>query len=157
MTITTEVRILWPVPAVALLDHVTRVAGGDPATVARTAEPGYIWNHAGQGLMTLAWVHWSEKPHTGYEPEDEDDDAWPEPPALVRLAIDNPYGRADGPSGRQVQAHTILPAVVEWLDAQGVPRDAWWWQDESAGTYHPGTVDVRLLDDDTTPREAWQP
>lgn len=160
MTLTTQVRINYPVPAEQLLDHVTRVAGGDPATVARRCHaPGdayewgggvhdefSIWNKAGQGLRTLAGVKWSENVN---EP------GWPMPPALVVLSIDNPYGTALE-SGRSVQANEILPAVVEWLDDHGVPRTAWWWEDETGGTYHPGTEDVAKLNT-SEPREEWRP
>ena len=146
MTLTTEVRINYPVPAKALLDHVTRVAGGDPDTIVRGSEPGSMSNRAGQGLKTLAWVNWSEEP-------DEGDPEWPCPPALVVLSIDNPYGFG-GETGRAVQANEILPRVVEWLDDRGVPRESWWWEDETAGTYHPGSVDVALLNADGD-RETW--
>lgn len=144
MTITTEVRINWPVPAVALLDHVTRVAGGDPTAVRRRSTATSVANELGQGLRTLADVWFSELPDNG--------DA---PPAHVILTIDNPYG-FKSPTGIEVQAREILPAVVEWLDAQGVPRDRWWWEDESRGTYHPGTCDVALLLSDE-PRPMWLP
>lgn len=71
MTLTTEVRIAWPVAAERLLDHVTTVAGGDPATVKQDRlAPGDPWypgstlladrheirNRAGHGLLTLASV-----------------------------------------------------------------------------------------------------
>lgn len=149
VTITTEVRVNWPVPAKRLLDHVTRTAGGDPATVRRREKSHSLSNHAGQGLRTLAGVRWSESP-------DEGEEDWPAPPALVVLWIDNPYGEVRPPSGRDVQAFEILPAVVAWLDEQGVPRDRWHWEDESAGTFHPGTCDVGLL---ATPgeRSTWTP
>ncbi len=154
MTITTEVRINWPVPAVALLDHVTRVAGGDPATVRRRVETvgtgGTAMNVGGQGLRTLAWIRWAETPDTGEE-------SWLAPEAMVVLTLDNPYGF--GPpqnTGRWVQANEILPAVVEWLDNRGVPRDRWWWEDETAGTFHPGTTLVQYLVTDD-PRETWTP
>jgi hypothetical protein len=154
MTLTTEVRINWPVPAVKLLDHVTAMAGGDPATVARRVSDTSVYNHAGQGLRTLAGIRWMEQPETDLGEPD-----WPHPcpPALVVLSLDNPYGYGeDEHRGRWVQANDILPAVVEWLDEQGVPRDQWWWEDETAGTYHPGTIDVRYLDS-TDERETWQP
>lgn len=170
MTLTTQVRINWPVPAVRLLDHVTVVAGGDPATVQRRVaapgEPYYpggvsvarrhtVRNRAAQGLMTLAYVEWGEQPETNAGDEDE---PWPVPPALVILSIDNPYGFGpDEDRGRWVQANRILPAVAEWLDDQGVPRDRWWWEDETAGTFHPGTSDVRLLDGPEDQREVWAP
>lgn len=168
MTLTTQVRINWPVPAVKLLDHVTTVAGGDPATVRRehrrTGEPFYegstlvrtrelVRNCVGQGLKTLALVTWAEHPET-----DRGDDEYsiPVPPALVVLSIDNPYGFGHEDRGRWVQANLILPAVADWLDEQGVPRDAWWWDDETAGTFHPGTTDVRYLDTNDE-REVWAP
>jgi len=37
MTLTTEVRIAWPVPPLDLLNVATVAAGGDPATVGRTS------------------------------------------------------------------------------------------------------------------------
>lgn len=169
MTLTTQVRINWPVPAVKLLDHVTVVAGGDPATIARKrhrpGEPYYegstliyeregVRNQIGQGLKTLASIEWSEQQET-----DRGDEDYPEPcpPALVVLSIDNPYGfPPDESRGRWVQANLILPAVVEWLDDQGAPRDCWWWEDETAGTFHPGTTDVRFLDT-ADEREVWRP
>lgn len=160
MTLTTQVRIDWPVAAVALLDHVTTVADGDPATVARRShapgDPSWgdethtchgVSNVAGQGLRTLASVRWGENQDVGY-------DDWPQPPALVVLTIDNPYGFATE-TGRNVQATKILPAVRDWLDGFGVPRDRWWWEDETAGTFHPGTTDVSALDDPTVERETW--
>lgn len=144
MTITTEVRINWPVPAIKLLDHVTRVAGGDPAKVRRNTDVNWCYNRPAQGLRTLAGVTWSERPMSVIE---FDDDYRAEyPPALVVLSIDNPYGY--GPpenTGRWVQAFEILPKIVEWLDDQGVPRECWWWEDECAGEYYPGTVDVAQL------------
>lgn len=153
MTITTEVRIAWPVPAEQLLDHVTVVAGGDPKTVHRIttgSEDGGPWiaNRAAQGLATLASVRWSEQLMVNGD--------YPNPPSLVVLSIDNPYGFGEENRGRWVQANMILPAVVEWLDDQGVPRDAWWWEDETAGTWHPGTVDVHFLDTDDE-RTEWEP
>jgi hypothetical protein len=168
MTLTTQVRINWPVPAVKLLDHVTLVAEGDPRTVERRSHgpgdpywEGSTFNHqrhgvrnrAGQGLMTLASIEWGEHPET-----DAGDDEYPipVPPALVVLSIDNPYGFGHEDRGRWVQANRILPAVVEWLDGQGVPRDQWWWEDETAGTFHPGTTDVRFLDTKDE-REVWTP
>jgi hypothetical protein len=153
MTLTTEVRIDWPVPAIRLLDHVTAVAGGDPATVARHVEDGHVWNRAGQGLRTLAGVRFSERPDYGY---DDGEYRSPAPRALVILTLDNPYGYGVENTGRYVQANEILPAVVEWLDDHGVPRDRWWWEDETAGTYHPGTTSVRYLNTDDL-REVWEP
>lgn len=151
MTITTEVRINWPVPAVALLDHVTRAAGGDPINVLRNVEDRSgrheVWNRPMQGLRTWAWVRFAETPDSG-------DDFLPRPKAMVVLSIDNPYGGLRSPSGREIQANEILPAVVEWLDEQGVPRDRWWWEDETAGTFHPGTTPVQYLATDD-PRETW--
>jgi hypothetical protein len=154
MTLTTDVRINWPVAAERLLDHVTTVAGGDPKTIARGAV-GYvdnavgIRNLAGQGLRTLALVYWSEQQMT----RETWLDGRPEPPAVVVLSIDNPYGTA-AESGRSVHANEILPAVAEWLDAEGVPRTAWWWNDETADTWHPGTFDVRNLNTNE-PRPVW--
>lgn len=160
MTITTDVRINYPVDAIGLLDHVTRVAGGDPATIKRktiaAGEEFYgsadshhrTWNQAGQGLRTLASVAYSEHGVTTYDGEC--------PPALVIIDVDNPYGF--GPpenTGCWVQAYEILPAIVEWLDDQSVPRDAWWWEDESAGTWHPGTTPVQALYDSDIERETW--
>lgn len=150
MTLTTEVRINHPVNPIRLLDQVTVTAGGDPATVRRRVEHDHALNAAAQGLRTLAMVKWSECVDEGY------DDEAPAPPAVVILSIDNPYGRFDGRSGREIQAFEILPAVAAWLDDEGVPRESWWWEDETAGTYHPGTFDVRHLADDE-PRPTWEP
>ena len=75
---------------------------------------------------------------------------------VVILSIDNPYGFGDDENrGRWWQANKILPEVVAWLDERQVPRECWWWADETAGTFHPGTCDVRLLDSDE-PREVWK-
>lgn len=162
MTLTTSVRINWPVPAVSLLDTVTTAAGGDPATVRRfivaPGEPCWsgsplladrhrVANLADQGLATLASVQWAEGPVFDHEDQ---------PPALVVLTIDNPYGDGRGPTGGEVQASRILPAVVDWLDRHGVPRDAWWWNRESWGTWHPGTVEVERLND-SGEIETWRP
>lgn len=162
MTITTDVRINYPINAKGLLDHVTRFAGGDPATAVRTewrvGDPDWgdrihstngIRNHAGQGFITLADVNWSE---CGLPSDPE----WPSPPAVVCLSIDNPYGY--GPpenTGHWLQAYEILPAVVAFLDQAGVPRTEWHWEDESNGTWHPGTTPVTALYDETIVRETW--
>jgi hypothetical protein len=154
MTLTTEVRINWPVPAMKLLDHITEIAGGDPDSIARRVTVNGAYNRAGQGLMTLAGIRWMEQPETDVG---EVDEPWPVPPALVVLHVDNPYGYGDDEHrGRWVQANRVLPAVVEWLDQQGVPRTSWWWEDETAGTYHPGTEPVSKLDSGDE-RETWQP
>src|SRR5262245_45697356 len=143
MTLTTHVRINWPVPAVALLDAATIAAGGDPTTVERDEEhPSPIWNMSwvrnrpSQGLDAFLHVRWSEKP-------DQGDEEVPEPPALVVLTIDTPEAARGRPTtGRELIAFQILPAVRDWLDAHHVPRTAWWWDDEYQGTYHPATTDV---------------
>lgn len=148
MTLDTEVRINWPVPFKELLDHVTRVAGGSPDAVVRCETQVSIYNGPGQGLKTLAGVRWSESP-------DDDYGDYPAPPALVILDLNNPYGFGEPENtGRWVQANQILPQVVEWLDEQNVPRTAWCWQDETAGTWHPGTTPVRALWDQSIPREV---
>lgn len=158
MSLTTEVRIHWPVSPTALLDHVTKVAGGDPATIERMDSlydwPGKgpdheLWNAPDQGLSTWAAVAWSID---GPVRNDSDDERV-HPPALLVLRLDNV-----GPDQVQLQAEVLLPAVAEWLDAQGVPRDHWWWEDEGMGTWHPGTTDVRLLDSrERHLRQTWTP
>jgi hypothetical protein len=134
MTLTTRVRINWPVPAVALLDAVTLAANGDPATVERDEEhPSPIWNMSwvrnrpGQGLDAYIHVRWSEQPDVG-------DEEPTEPPALVVLTIDTPEPRRGRPfTGEQLLALQLLPAVRDWLDDNHVPRTAWWWEDERNG------------------------
>lgn len=146
MTLTTQVRINHPVPAGRLLDVVTVAAGGDPATVGRWTEVGEVANEPAQGLETWARVRWAEQPDVGYED-------YPMPPALVVLTLDNTWSW-EPPSAEAVQAG-ILEVVADWLDGQGVPRSSWWWwEDECAGTFHPGTTDVRLLAE-LGEREVW--
>lgn len=158
MTLTTTVRINWPVPAQKLLDDMTVFCGGNLVAVKRSVlragekhpfwkeviERDEIRNQIAQGLDSLLSVTWGEEPDTGY-------DDCPMPPALVTLSMDNPYSSSVGgyENAALVHAHHLLPQVVKWLDEQGVPRDAWWWEDEGWGTFYPGTVDVRLLCDPT--------
>ena len=151
MTFTAHVRVNWPVPAVQLLDAATHAAGGDPATVERHEEhPSPIWNTSWvtnkphQGLLAYLHVRWGEQPDHG-------DAGHPEPPALVILTIDTPE------TAKAAIADAILPAVRDWLDDQGVPRTTWWWDDEKAGTRHPGATDVAAIADPTLHRDTWNP
>jgi hypothetical protein len=156
MTLTTEVRINWPVPAVRLLDVATMAAGGDPAAVERDEDhPSPVWNMSwvrnrpDQGLAAYLHVRWTEQPDEGMAD-------CPEPPALVILVIDTPEGtRGRSRTGQQVTAEVIVPPVREWLDSLDVPRRCWWWEDELKGSFHPGSTDIAALCDPAHPRETW--
>lgn len=146
MTLTTQVRINHPVSAEQLLDVVTVAAGGVPSEVVRWREPGEVGNLPAQCLATWARVRFSERSDVGYDEQ-------PMPPALVVLSIDNTW--ASWPSAYELQVG-VLRSVVAWLDEVGVPRSSWWWEDECAGSFHPGSVDVGLLLE-AGERETWAP
>jgi hypothetical protein len=59
------------------------------------------------------------------------------------------------PLGEDDDGFVSVGAVAAWLDAHGVARSEWWWEDESNGTWHPGTTDSARLWDDG-PRETWR-
>jgi hypothetical protein len=104
MTLTTAIRINHPVNPLALLDHVTMLVGGNPATAKRIPpkldddpwdRPGVkTWrNEIGQGFQALAWVTFGvDGPIPQDEPDEEDPyPITPDPPAIVILTLDTPY------------------------------------------------------------------
>lgn len=159
MTLSTRVRINYPVAAVRLLDAVTVAAGGDPQTVRRSySAASCVTNDYGQNLLARAGVQWWERldegEAIGFTPNGHL--VWSEPPALVELSLDTSYVGRKGQPGIMVHVYKILPAVVSWLDEEGVPRTSWWWEDDHHSTFHPGSVDVASLATDD-PIETWSP
>lgn len=144
MTLTTTVRINWPVPAERLLKDMTIIAAKGTTWEGRESEvpthaseyrdrmPHNLSNQLGIGLNSLMWVEWGEMPNFGYMDEEDLEDNCPQPEACVIFSMDNPYACAD-------MQLPIAEALWEWLNEQGVPRDRWYWNRESAGTWHPGT------------------
>lgn len=156
MTLTTAVRINWPVPYEKLLDHMTTVVGGDPKTAIRSKGDGYLRNQAGQGFNSSLWIDWWEDGIVNTTCRYCDDCS--NPPAMVSLSFDNSYGSGSTGenNGRWFQAHVLLPELVKWLDTYQAPRDRWWFHNENYDVWHPGTEPVQnLFDKKPHEMESW--
>lgn len=101
MTLGTTIRIPQPVNPERLLDHLTVLVGGDPATVRRHCGPGFTRNAVGQGLAAIVEVAYGlDGPLPGrvhwMGPEEPD---WPL--ACVAVYLDT-YGYR-GPNGEDCE------------------------------------------------------
>lgn len=125
MTLTTYVAVIDPVNPRTVLDALTEMVGGDPATVKRTQwddeRSVRLGNTAMQGLDALCWVRYSED---GPLMRDEDEDG---PACCVQLAFDLPYSVAEE------RAPAMFAKITAWLDERGL---RWLWRDDYRGDWH---------------------
>ncbi len=138
MTLGTHIRTTAPANPKALLDFLTVLVEGDPATAVRRERPGYIANQLGQGFAAIVEIHYGldgplqmEGFDYGGEFHDEADGPFvPAPAAAVCAELDTAYGYK-GPDGETCsQLHLRLAtAVAGWVRERHPDADVWWWMD----------------------------
>lgn len=150
MTVTTRVRISWPVMPISLLDVASFAAGAtDWRDIRRSGGRYDLSNDPGQNLLAWIGVRWHMN-------GDRVSRNRPAPPAETELHMDSSSNSTM--SAEYIHGHLILPVVARWLELDRYRHlGDWWWEDEPAGTWHPSTTPVQALYDMSIPREVWTP
>lgn len=144
MTLGSSIRLSSPVPPMELLDHLTILVGGDPATVKRRG-PEAAWddtgtfqiaNCLGQGFAAIVDVSWCPDGPLPVRSKWHDDGEPDWPAGCVAIWLDTNYSYK-GPGGEScVQLHQRLArealAFARKRDPAGTGTcmlDIWgeWW------------------------------
>lgn len=144
MTLGTYIRIDQPVPVKPLLDHLTVLVGGDPATAERVEKPGMIANRLGQGFAAIVDIDYGLDGPLQLEYLDvpdkwtveHDEPFTPAPAAIIQVDLDTAYGYRDEHGRGCVELHRdLISATAEWVRERAPSARVWayldiesdWW------------------------------
>lgn len=145
MTLTTSIVLADPTPVEPLFRFCQSLVG-DPDSMEWEHTPndgfgdGAYRNRPGQGLPMLMWLYYGLDGPRRVETYDGQD-----PPHVIAVHVDNPYGDPDGPNKHA----WFVRELGRHLDDLGV---RWWWQQEFTGTWYEGATSIAELGDP----DGWQ-